>query len=526
MSKVTTKAVFKQYQPNQILLLPPSLNQMVGPTHLVRVIDEAVSKMDLSAVLNTYIGGGTSAYHPVMMTKVMLYAYAMKIYTGRKIAQALRQDITFMWLSAMNMPDFRTINEFRSGRLKDTIQALFKQMLVFLMEEGYIRYEDYFCDGSTWSADANRHKMIWRKNAERYKGAAEKNCEKLFEQIDGLNEAEDKQYGNKDLEIEGDGQQNIHEKIDQKIDQLNQIVAQTTDKKKARKAKSLKKQVEEAAGKITKYENQETIANGRGGYSTRDTDATAMRMKNQELLPAYNILAGSEDQFITGFSVHQNPNDATCFKEHLATLEEQAPQLPQNINADSIFGTEENYELLEEKKINNYLKFPTFHKEQSRKYQSNPFLKESFPYDAQTDTYTCPHGQSLVFQHTLQPANKKSGHVSTLRLYECRNCEGCPFALQCKKGEHGNRTIRVNKKLDDYKTKARSNLHSAKGIEMRKKRGCEIEPCFGDIKHNMKFRRFHLLGKQKVTTEVGILFIAHNLRKVHIQKTENLAQAA
>lgn len=526
MSKITTKAVFKQYQPQQGLLLPPSLDELIAPTHLVRVINEAVNKMDLSAVINTYEGGGASAYHPVMMTKVMLYAYGMKIYTGRKIAQALRQDVTFMWLSAMNRPDFRTINEFRSGRLKDTIQSLFKAVLVFLMEEGYIRFEDYFCDGSTWRADANRHKMIWRKNAERYKAAAEKKCGQLFEQIESLNEAEDKQYGDKDLETEGNGKEDIHQKIDRQINKLNQIAAETPDKKRARKAQSLQKQIKETGDKIAKYQNQEDTARGRGGYSQHDKDATAMRMKNQEILPAYNVMAGSEEQFITGFSVHQNSNDAACFKEHLATVEQQAPKLPENINADSIFGTEENYELLEEKKINNYLKYPTFHKEQTRKHQNNPFLKENFPYDAATDSYTCPQGQSLTFQHIVQLPGKKSGHVSTLRLYECQNCAGCPFALQCKKDEQGRRTIRVNKKLDQYKTQARSNLQSEKGVAMRKRRGCEIEPCFGDAKHNMKFQRFHLRGKQKVTTEAGILFIAHNLRKVHLQKTEGLAKAA
>src|SRR5690606_22846018 len=102
--------------------------------------------MDLSRIIESYQGGGTSAYHPCMMIKVLLYAYAVKIYTGRRIAKALRQDVTFMWLAAYNRPDFRTINNFRSGILKDTIEELFKEMLDFLLTQGYIRFEHYFCD--------------------------------------------------------------------------------------------------------------------------------------------------------------------------------------------------------------------------------------------------------------------------------------------------------------------------------------------------------------------------------------------
>src|SRR5207247_9032373 len=101
------------------------------------------------------------------------------------------------------------------------------------------------------------------------------------------------------------------------------------------------------------------IAGNRSGYNRTDIDATAMRMKNDETLPAYNVLAGSENQFIVNCSVHQNTNDSVCFKLHLWQLEKHSEQLPDAILADSNFETEENYELLEKKSIDNYLKFPS-----------------------------------------------------------------------------------------------------------------------------------------------------------------------
>ena len=110
MAKIQSSIQFKSYQPEQMLLLPPSLGDLIEEHHLVRVVNHVVNAMDISGLVNQYKGGGTTAYHPRMLLKVLLYAYSVKLYTGRKIARALRQDIHFMWLSGMNKPDFRTIN--------------------------------------------------------------------------------------------------------------------------------------------------------------------------------------------------------------------------------------------------------------------------------------------------------------------------------------------------------------------------------------------------------------------------------
>ena len=173
MAKIKTTAVFKEYNPHQSFLLPPSLEELIEPTHLVRVVNQVVEAMDVTSLINQYEGGGTSSYHPRMLLKVLLYGYSVKIYTGRRLARALRSDIHFMWLAGWNKPDFRTLNNFRSSKAKEAIEDLFKQMLVFLMETGYIKMENYFSDGSTFSADANKHKMVWKKNAERYQAGAE-----------------------------------------------------------------------------------------------------------------------------------------------------------------------------------------------------------------------------------------------------------------------------------------------------------------------------------------------------------------
>ena len=78
-----------------------------------------VDTVDLSCLLALYPGGGVSSYHPGMLLKVMLYGYCAKIFTGRRLAKALRQDVHIMWLSGMSRTDFRTLNYFRNGKAND-----------------------------------------------------------------------------------------------------------------------------------------------------------------------------------------------------------------------------------------------------------------------------------------------------------------------------------------------------------------------------------------------------------------------
>jgi len=515
MAKITTTAVFKTFQPDQLQLLPQSLDELIGKDHLVRVIRNVVDQMDLSKITNQYLGGGSSAYHPQMMIKVLLYAYAIRIYTGRKIARALRQDITFMWLAGRNTPGFRTINQFRSGVLKGTIEELFKSMLLFLIDQKFVRLEDYFVDGSTFAADANQYQMVWKKNANRYKMGVEEKCQKLFKDIDQLNAQEDREYGDRDLEETGE-QGITQEVMAEQIERLNKVLEKTDlAANERRKAKGLKKELEKSAEKLEKYEDQLKMAGSRSGYSKTDPDATAMRMKNEETLPAYNVVIGTTEQMIVNFTVHQTPGDVTALPEHLERLEQYTNEMPERICADAGFGSEQNYEILEERGIENYVKYNTYHYEQTRKHKTNLFHKDNFPYDSATDTFICPNKQSLTYRKTIKQKNR-AGYESTVKVYECANCQKCPFAETCKQTE-GNRTLQVNSQLDRYKQQARENLQNEKGRSLRKQRGHEVESVFGDIKKNQSFRRFHLRGKRKVEIEFGLVALAHNLRKVHLK---------
>ena len=513
--------LFKQYDEGEILLFPSRLDENISDTHLVRIISQSVNRLDLSFLLSTYVGGGTTAYHPRMLLKVLLYAYCLKIYTGRKIANALRSDITFMWLSGKQFPDFRTINKFRSGHLKEGINTIFRSLLLLMFEEGYIHLNEYYCDGTTIQADANKHKVIWKKNATRFREAIEERINVTLSEIDKLNEEEEVQYGDNDLETYGKHDPYRNDRIQESVDKLNIIINKTkkTNPAKSRKASRLQEELEKDTLRKKVYQEQEQACSGRSGYSKTDPAATPMRTKEcqNDLRPAYNGMIGSENQYITGVSVHQNSNDGTCFKKH---MEQVLPTLPGKVTqviADAIFGTEENYEFLETEKIESLLKYPSYDKEQTKQFKENLFHKDNMIYDAVNDTFQCPNKKLLIYTGDSDVPNK-NGFVSTLRNYECQDCSGCAMAEQCgsNRRDGNNRTIQVNRSLEKHKQKTRERIQTDTGKKLMKNRSHEVETCFGDIKQNMMFRRVHLRGLEKVQTECMIIAMAHNLRKMQI----------
>ena len=109
-------------------------------THPVQIVNDVIEKIDPKLLISKYSGGGTSSYHPKMMSEVLVYSYLTNIYSSRKIEAALQENIHFMWLSGMQTPDHNTINNFRGQRLKGEIKDIFSQVVQLLAEEGLISF--------------------------------------------------------------------------------------------------------------------------------------------------------------------------------------------------------------------------------------------------------------------------------------------------------------------------------------------------------------------------------------------------
>ena len=198
----------------------------------------------------------------------------------------------------------------------------------------------------------------------------------------------------------------------------------------------------------------------------------------------------------------------------LPIFEQSFGDTPQTLTADAGYGSEQNYEVMEQKQIAAYVKYNYFDKEQHGSRSS--FNADQLHYNEAEDYVVCPMGQHMENIGTHKEKNK-NGYQQHITKYQTPNCNGCPLRGVCHK-QKGNRIIEVNHRLRILKAQAAERLRSEDGIRKRKKRCWDVEPIFANWKQNKSFRRFHLRGKVKVTIEIGLIALAHNLQKLSGKK--------
>ena len=167
---VSDKITFKPYNQHEQWLLPPSLDELVPENHFVRIVSKTVDELGIEEVFAKYTkGGGASRYNPVMLVKVLIYCYMTRTYSSRQIAKQCRENVQVMWLTGFQKPDFRTINKFRSEKLKDSIEEIFIATVQLLNKKGYVSLEKYFVDGTKIESAANKYTFVWKKAVEKAK---------------------------------------------------------------------------------------------------------------------------------------------------------------------------------------------------------------------------------------------------------------------------------------------------------------------------------------------------------------------
>ena len=156
----TRRIKFKPYNQHQLMVLPPTFDDLIPAAHPVRVVSQVIDQTNLDPLLRKYKGGGSSSYHPRMLLKVLVYGYLCNIYSSRKLESATSENIHFMWLSGMEKPDHNTINRFRSDRLKGVIKKVFTQVVLLLVDSGHIDLQKVYTDGTKIEANANRYTFV------------------------------------------------------------------------------------------------------------------------------------------------------------------------------------------------------------------------------------------------------------------------------------------------------------------------------------------------------------------------------
>ena len=510
------KISFKGYNQGQILLFPERLDSYIQEGSPVRLVNEIVDQLDITSVIGSYEGGGTSSYSPRMMLKVLFYGYLNNIYSCRNIEKAMAENIHFMWLSGKQFPKYNTINNFRSLHLKDAINGLFTQVVLLLCDMGHVTLNESYIDGTKMESRANKYTFVWKKSVEKNKLKLEEKIRNILRQIEEGIASDNAPDDGPPTPIDS-------KELRERIARINRENKSTAQQKQIGEIEN------EHMPKLEEYEKKLAQCGQRNSYSKTDTDATFMRMKedamgNGQLKPAYNLQIATENQFLTNFCFYPNPTDTLTLVPFLELHEERYGKMPGANCADAGYGSEENYAFMEKNSIEAFVKYSYFHKEQKPSFKNNAFLPDNFYYNGEGDYFVCPMGQHMVLVGKGSRTSE-SGYKSRTHIYQAQNCNCCPLRGQCHKAE-GNRQIQVNHKLRAYKRKARELLTSEVGLYHRSRRPIEPEAVFGQIKQDKGYKRFRHFGKDKVTMDFAILAIAFNIGKLRNkrQKGPKLAQ--
>jgi transposase len=190
------------YEPRQQELLPPALQDWLPEGHLAYYISDVIDSLDLSAFHARYAGGGprNQPYHPVMMVKVLVYGYASGVFSSRKLARKLHEDVAFRVLAAGNYPAHRTLCDFRAFHLQE-LSALFVQVVKLARECGLVKLGTISVDGTKIKANASRHKAMSFERMQKAEQELKAQIDALLARAKATDEAEKHEPG-RDLPAE------------------------------------------------------------------------------------------------------------------------------------------------------------------------------------------------------------------------------------------------------------------------------------------------------------------------------------
>ena len=182
---------YRPYEPQQVMLLPASLQDWLPEGHLAYFISDTVDALDPSAFYARYAGGGArnQPFHPAMMLKVVVFGYATGVFSSRKIERKLHEDLAFRMLGAGNFPKHRTIRDFRALHLKE-LSDLFVQVVRLAREMGLVKLGTVAIDGTKVKANAGRHKAMSYERMQQAEAELKAQIDALLERAKSTDEAE------------------------------------------------------------------------------------------------------------------------------------------------------------------------------------------------------------------------------------------------------------------------------------------------------------------------------------------------
>ncbi len=468
----------------QRALFATNVFDLLPSDHQCYVYEDIFEQLDTSSVEEQFSVHGQNAFHPRLITGILIYAYSQGVFSSRDIEKRCHEDLGFMFISHCNCPNFRVLSDFRKDNYA-FFKECFKQSVLLAMAAGMASLGHVSLDGSKFKASTSKHKAMSY-------GRLKAKEKELIEEIEDLIAKAAKCDKEEDDKLQDKNGYEIPEELKIKEKRLAKI-------KEAKDALEKREQVLNPGKKI---DDKKQI-------SFADKEARIMG-KNGNFDYSYNgqISVDEDNQIIVGQHLSQNPNDKREVDPALEDIKETTGDLPDEMSLDNGYMSGNNLESFDGKEIDVYIATGKGEKKDQRSIEdSNRKIKKpDFNYDEGKDCFVCPAGHTLKLKAETSDGKKVyQGHKA--------KCDLCPYMVRCcssKKGEP--RTIHSDDK-EPLRQKMREKMEQESSKEIYKKRKKIVEPVFGQIK-NTGFRGFSLRGCEKVSGEFSLACAVHNFRKI------------
>ena len=444
---------YRPWNPNQPWLFPPSPQDWLPQNDLVYFVLDTVNALDLSAITQKYEREerGYPPYHPRMMVALLFYAYCRGLFSSRKIMQACEERLTFRVLVGDDIPDFRTISDFRKLHLK-ALSDLFVQILQLCQEAGLVKLGHIALDGTKIKANASRHKAMSYGRMKEEEARLRGEIRELLAQAEAVDGQEDQEHG---ADRRGD---ELPAELARRESRLKRI----QEAKQALEAKAKAAAEQARREQEPRLEEREDVPDQRGRraqtvsdvpaekkqYNFTDPESKIMKTSNKGWDQCGNAQAAVDghQQIIVACNITDQPNDKQQFAPMLTQAQENVGVQHKigNASADSGYYSEANVQYAESQGIDAY--------------------------------------------------------VATERLKHTDRVAKCPRGRMAK-------DLTVKEKM------ARK-LRTKKGRGTYSRRKCIVEPVFGQIKQARGFVQFSLRGLTQMRGEWSLVCLTHNLLKL------------
>jgi hypothetical protein len=397
------------------------------------------------------------------------------------------------------VPDYSTFSRFRK-RCGDAIEDLFYQLVRRLEEQGETDHEAVFIDGTKLESRAGRYTFRWRGSIEKQLTKVKARVKESF----GCNTLRQgkKQLAEMEMNIEP-----VHGKGSRK----------STEQKQAEELSELLRRWE------TYEESLAVMGKDRNSYAKTDPDATFMRMKedhmrNGQLKPAYNVQIAVNSEYITGVEVFRNRTDYGTLIPFLKRLEHHHEERYEEVVADAGYERLDNYLYLEANRQTSFIKPLNYEETKKKSFKRQIGRIENMTYLEDEDCYVCAAGRKLRLRREC--SEYSAGQAITTAYYRCENCADCPYRKACCKtaDEQKAKEVRLKRELWEKRAQTQANITTEHGIYLRLCRSIQVEGAFGLLKNDFGFRRFLTRGKRNIRTELYLLCLAFNMKKLWMKR--------